>query len=98
MSDLRKVLVLIGVACLCTAMTTAQEQTKEKVQSGPYPAIGAEDSASKPDRDAVNTVVSDSSPVTGIQAMTLGHSSQYHSFLQPGFSFAESVDTNPVYV
>jgi hypothetical protein len=97
MRDLRNVWVVIGVACLCSVWTAAQNQAPEKTQVGPYAAIGADDSTSKPDRDAADTIVPDASPVTGIQALSLGHSSRTRSFLQPSLSFSESFDTNPGY-
>jgi len=86
-------MIVALAAFACVAAVAGQETGNKPV--GPYAAIGAEDSSSKPNQVDAAQLSPDSNAVTGVQLLTLGHARQVHSLLQPSFSFSQAVDTNP---
>ena len=68
MRSLRKLSVMM-IVLLVAAAVAAQENGNKPV--GPYAALGADDSSSKPDQ-LDNALAPDMAPITGMQALTLG--------------------------
>jgi hypothetical protein len=97
-------LALVLAAFLCVSVIRAQEPERPAEPEKPKPAARAMPPISEPDTpsddnsatNASSNWRADTTPLTGLQAPTLGNPELRHSYWVPGFQYGVTAQSNPL--